>query len=68
MVTDSLSRYRAWRDFRKTAERSGDVAVKSFNRGRFVVRNHDAVHRRYDQRMEIDRVFGSLGGNHGTFP
>lgn len=57
-MTDSLSRYRPAR-LKKDAERSGNVAVKSFNRGRFVIQKHDAAHLRYDQRTEMDGVFES---------
>jgi len=42
-MPDNLSKYREKRDFKKTAEPSGEVGVKSSNRRRFVIRKHDAT-------------------------
>lgn len=58
-MADNLSRYRAKRDFKKTAEPSGEVEVKSSNRRRFVIQKHDATRLHYDLRIEMGGVFKS---------
>lgn len=58
-MPDNLSKYRAKRDFKKTAEPSGEVAVKASNRRRFVIQKHDATRLHYDLRIEMDGVFKS---------
>ncbi len=58
-MADHLSKYRAKRDFKKTAEPSGEVKVKSSNRRRFVIQKHDATRLHYDLRIEMDGVFKS---------
>ncbi|MBB4349460.1 DNA ligase D [Aliirhizobium cellulosilyticum] len=58
-MADNLSKYRAKRDFKKTAEPSGKVEVKSSNRRRFVIQKHDATRLHYDFRIEMDGVFKS---------
>ncbi|KAA0690949.1 DNA ligase D [Neorhizobium sp. P12A] len=58
-MADNLSKYRAKRDFKKTAEPSGEVTVKSSNRRRFVIQKHDATRLHYDLRLELDGVFKS---------
>ncbi|KQV83555.1 DNA ligase D [Rhizobium sp. Root1220] len=58
-MPDNLSKYRAKRDFKKTAEPSGVANVKSSNRRRFVIQKHDATRLHYDLRIEMDGVFKS---------
>ncbi|MQY46552.1 DNA ligase D [Rhizobiales bacterium RZME27] len=58
-MADNLSKYRAKRDFKKTAEPSGELAIKSSNRRRFVIQKHDATRLHYDLRIEMDGVFKS---------
>ncbi|WP_018902169.1 DNA ligase D [Rhizobium sp. 2MFCol3.1] len=55
----NLSKYRAKRDFKKTAEPSGEAQVKSSNRRRFIIQKHDATRLHYDLRLELDGVFKS---------
>ena len=59
MRKDSLSTYRAKRDFSQTAEPSGSAAVASAEALRFVVQRHDATRLHYDFRLELDGVFKS---------
>ncbi|MET3840492.1 DNA ligase D [Bradyrhizobium sp. OAE829] len=54
-----LAKYRAKRDFSKTAEPSGDAAVKKAKGLRFVIQKHAASHLHYDLRLELDGVFKS---------
>jgi len=54
-----LAKYRAKRDFKKTAEPSGDVKVAPSARLRFVVQKHAATRLHYDLRLELDGVFKS---------
>src|SRR6266705_1397533 len=54
-----LAKYRAKRDFSKTAEPSGDAAVKKSKGLRFVIQKHAASHLHYDLRLELDGVFKS---------
>ncbi|WP_276122161.1 DNA ligase D [Pararhizobium qamdonense] len=58
-MADTLSTYRAKRDFKKTAEPSGEAHVKPSNRRRFVIQKHDATRLHYDLRLELDGVFKS---------
>jgi len=58
-MADTLSKYRAKRDFKKTAEPSGEAKVKASNRRRFVIQKHDATRLHYDLRLELDGVFKS---------
>jgi bifunctional non-homologous end joining protein LigD len=58
-MVDNLSKYRAKRDFKKTAEPSGEAHVKASNRRRFVIQKHDATRLHYDLRLELDGVFKS---------
>src|SRR5205085_9695987 len=54
-----LSVYRKKRDFEKTAEPSGELAVAPSERRRFVIQKHDATRLHYDLRLEYDGVFKS---------
>src|SRR6187402_2052603 len=59
MIRRLLAKYRAKRDFSKTAEPSGDTNVKASKGLRFVVQKHAASHLHYDLRLELDGVFKS---------
>jgi bifunctional non-homologous end joining protein LigD len=61
LVSDSnqLTKYREKRDFKKTAEPSGERKIAPSNRGRFVIQKHDATRLHYDLRLELDGVFKS---------
>jgi bifunctional non-homologous end joining protein LigD len=61
----SLSTYRKKRDFGKTAEPSGDVAVAPSKERRFVIQKHDATRLHYDFRLEFDGVFKSWAVTRG---
>ncbi|PST22603.1 DNA ligase D [Rhizobium sp. JAB6] len=58
-MADTLSKYRAKRDFQKTSEPSGETHVKPSNRRRFVIQKHDATRLHYDLRLELNGVFKS---------
>jgi bifunctional non-homologous end joining protein LigD len=55
----NLTRYRAMRDFQKTAEPSGSEKVAPSKRLRFVVQKHDATRLHFDFRLELDGTFKS---------
>src|SRR6476661_7115090 len=59
MRRDSLTTYRAKRDFQQTAEPSGKAAVPAAPQLRFVIQRHDATRLHYDLRLELDGVFKS---------
>ncbi|HVN46623.1 MAG TPA: DNA ligase D, partial [Steroidobacteraceae bacterium] len=59
MATRKLTLYRAKRDFSKTGEPSGEVAVAPSERLRFVIQKHAARRLHYDLRLELDGVFKS---------
>ncbi|MEA2819438.1 MAG: bifunctional non-ous end joining protein LigD [Bradyrhizobium sp.] len=59
MAKKKLSVYRKKRDFEKTAEPSGELAVAPSQRARFVIQKHDASRLHYDLRLEHDGVFKS---------
>jgi bifunctional non-homologous end joining protein LigD len=65
MATDDLSRYRSKRDFTKTAEPSGEIAVAPSARLRFVIQKHAATRLHYDLRLELDGVFKSWAVTRG---
>lgn len=54
-----LARYRAKRDFTKTAEPEGAAKTRASNRLRFVIQKHAASGLHYDFRLELDGVFRS---------
>ena len=56
---DKLSTYQAKRDFTRTAEPRGAVAVRPSAQLRFVIQKHDATRLHYDLRLELDGVFKS---------
>jgi bifunctional non-homologous end joining protein LigD len=60
-----LARYRAKRDFSKTAEPAGAEKTRPSNRLRFVVQKHDASRLHYDLRLELDGVFKSWAVTRG---
>ena len=62
---DNLSTYRGKRDFKKTAEPSGEAKVSTSNRRRFVIQKHDATRLHYDLRLELDGVFKSWAVTRG---
>ncbi|WP_159952405.1 DNA ligase D [Rhizobium sp. 18065] len=68
-MADNLSTYRSKRNFKKTAEPSGEVGDKvtihPSNRRRFVIQKHDATRLHYDLRLELDGVFRSWAVTRG---
>ncbi|MBM0103901.1 DNA ligase D [Steroidobacter sp. S1-65] len=65
MATQKLSRYRAMRDFTKTAEPSGRQKVTRSPQLRFVVQKHAATRLHYDLRLELGGVFKSWAVTRG---
>ncbi len=65
MATKKLAKYRAKRDFKKTAEPSGAVKVAKAEHRRFVIQKHDATRLHYDFRLELDGVFKSWAVTRG---
>ena len=60
MPRRKLARYRAKRNFDRTAEPSGDVTrARRPEVQRFVVQKHAARRLHYDLRLELDGVFRS---------
>jgi bifunctional non-homologous end joining protein LigD len=59
MPIRKLASYRSKRDFTKTSEPSGQLAVAPSDRMRFVIQKHAARRLHYDLRLEIDGVFRS---------
>lgn len=57
MAPRKLAAYEAKRDFQKTAEPSGKIAVAASERARFVIQKHDATRLHYDLRLEHEGVF-----------
>jgi bifunctional non-homologous end joining protein LigD len=55
----NLAKYRAKRDFTKTAEPSGSQRLKPAKALRFVIQKHAATRLHYDLRLELDGVFKS---------
>ncbi|MDB6092036.1 MAG: dependent ligase [Gammaproteobacteria bacterium] len=65
MGSRKLSKYRAKRDFTRTAEPSGAVGVVPAEYRRFVVQKHAARRLHYDLRLELDGVFKSWAVTRG---
>lgn len=65
MATQKLSRYRAMRDFSKTAEPSGRQKVDKSAQLRFVIQKHAATRLHYDLRLELGGVFKSWAVTRG---
>ena len=65
MATRKLSRYRAMRDFTKTAEPSGRQKAAQSPQLRFVVQKHAATRLHYDLRLELGGVFKSWAVTRG---
>src|SRR5215468_6427267 len=59
MAIRKLATYRSKRDFTKTTEPSGQLAVAPSDRMRFVIQKHAARRLHYDLRLELDGVFKS---------
>jgi bifunctional non-homologous end joining protein LigD len=57
MAARKLAAYQAKRDFKLTAEPSGEVGVAASERARFVIQKHDATRLHYDLRLEHEGVF-----------
>ena len=60
-----LAKYRAKRDFEKTAEPSGESAVMPSPQRRFVIQKHAARRLHYDLRLELGGVFKSWAVTRG---
>jgi bifunctional non-homologous end joining protein LigD len=58
-MASKLSAYKSKRDFKKTSEPSGKVAVRRAEYPRFVIQKHDATRLHYDLRLEHDGIFKS---------
>jgi bifunctional non-homologous end joining protein LigD len=65
MATRKLATYRSKRNFSKTTEPSGQVAVAPSERLRFVIQKHAARRLHYDLRLELDGVFKSWAVTRG---
>src|SRR5215470_3971300 len=65
VATRKLARYRAKRDFEKTAEPSGSRKVAASKRLRFVIQKHAARRLHYDLRLELAGVFKSWAVTRG---
>ena len=61
----ALAKYRAMRDFSKTAEPSGAKAVASVKALRFVIQRHAATRLHYDFRLELNGTFRSWAVTRG---
>jgi bifunctional non-homologous end joining protein LigD len=65
MADKTLARYRAMRDFSKTAEPSGAEKTVASKRLRFVIQKHAATRLHYDFRLELDGTFKSWAVTRG---
>jgi bifunctional non-homologous end joining protein LigD len=65
VASRKLSKYRAKRDFKKTAEPSGARTVTPAKGLRFVIQKHDARRLHYDLRLELGGVFKSWAVTRG---
>ncbi len=64
-MASKLSTYRAKRDFKLTAEPSGEHEVAPAKSLRFVIQKHAASRLHYDLRLELDGVFKSWAVTRG---
>ncbi len=55
-MADSLREYRQKRDFRKTAEPSGDTGRRKAGGHRYLIQKHAATRLHFDFRLELDGV------------
>jgi bifunctional non-homologous end joining protein LigD len=58
-MPDALDRYRAKRNFERTAEPKGTRKLAPGKYPRFVIQRHAARHLHYDLRLEVDGVYRS---------
>lgn len=65
MVASKLKEYQRKRDFKQTAEPTGDAAIAPSSRLRFVIQKHAATRLHYDLRLELDGVFKSWAVTRG---
>lgn len=65
MAAGKLDRYRAMRDFSKTAEPAGAERTKASTQRRFVIQKHEATRLHYDFRLELDGTFRSWAVTRG---
>ncbi len=65
MGSRKLATYRAKRDFKKTAEPSGQQRVAASRQLRFVIQKHAARRLHYDLRLELGGVFKSWAVTRG---
>src|SRR5471030_551182 len=65
MASRKLSRYRAKRDFAKSAEPSGANPTPRSDRLRFVIQKHAATRLHYDFRLELNGTFRSWAVTRG---
>jgi bifunctional non-homologous end joining protein LigD len=65
MGSRKLSKYRAKRDFARTAEPSGAAGVAPAEHRRFVIQKHAARRLHYDLRLELGGVFKSWAVTRG---
>src|SRR5579872_3205568 len=64
-TTDKLAKYRAKRDFTKTAEPSGEPNPTQADSRRYVIQKHAATRLHYDLRLELDGVMKSWAVTRG---
>ena len=55
-MADRLARYRAKRDFSRTAEPGGSISDRSGGGSRYLIQKHDATRMHFDFRLERDGV------------
>src|SRR5258707_3176807 len=65
MPADSLTTYRAKRDFSKTAEPSGATGARKPGGYRYLIQKHAATRLHYDFRLELDGVLLSWAVTRG---
>jgi bifunctional non-homologous end joining protein LigD len=65
MASPKLAKYRAKRDFSRTAEPSGEAPAPASPRLRYVIQKHAASRLHYDLRLEADGVFKSWAVTRG---